>query len=195
MRERLDRQYFEALYGEDPDPWNFETSDYERRKYERTLASLGGRRFRNAMEVGCSIGVFTKMLARRCDALLALDASERAVAAATERLSDEPHVRVERATIPEEMPGCLGGLDLILASEVLYYLPESTMLDALGRLEAALSPGGLLVIVHWRGETETYPLQGDEVHRLVRENTVLKHVYSEVEPEYLLDVYEGEGAV
>ena len=50
-RERLDRDYFEDLYAESADPWGFETSDYERRKYERTLESLGGRRFRRALEV------------------------------------------------------------------------------------------------------------------------------------------------
>jgi hypothetical protein len=27
----LGREYFEALYGADPDPWKFATSDYERR--------------------------------------------------------------------------------------------------------------------------------------------------------------------
>ncbi|MGI8649819.1 MAG: class I SAM-dependent DNA methyltransferase [Rubrobacter sp.] len=194
-RKRLDRDYFERLYAEHPDPWGFETSDYESRKYGRTLAALGGRGFENALEVGCSIGVFTGLLAGRCEALLAVDASERAVEAARRRLTDERHVRVERATLPEETPeGDFDRkFDLIVASEVLYYLPEETMLATLGRLEDALSPGGLFVIVHWREETRTYPLQGDEVHRLVRENTSLRHLRHEAEPEYLLDVYKRDG--
>ena len=33
MRERLDREYFEDLYEQSPDPWGFETSPYERKKY------------------------------------------------------------------------------------------------------------------------------------------------------------------
>ena len=60
MSERLDREYFEELYAASPDPWNFETSDYEREKYARTLGVLGGRRFRRALEAGASIGVFTR---------------------------------------------------------------------------------------------------------------------------------------
>ena len=43
---------FDALYAGDPDPWGFETSDYEHRKYDATLAALGARRFERALEVG-----------------------------------------------------------------------------------------------------------------------------------------------
>ena len=69
----LTREHFEARYAADPDPWDFEGSAYERAKYERTLAALGERRYASAFEAGCSIGVFTAMLADRCDELLAVD--------------------------------------------------------------------------------------------------------------------------
>src|SRR5215207_10945014 len=100
MRERLDREYFENLYNQSPDPWGFETSPYEREKYERTLGVLQGRRYQRALEVGCSIGVFTTMLAPLCDELLAVDVSEKAVAAARDRLTSFPHVGVERRRLP-----------------------------------------------------------------------------------------------
>lgn len=188
MRERLKREYFEKLYAESSDPWEFATSEYERRKYEQTLAVLQGRRFKRALEVGASIGVFTEMLAPYCDELLAVDASERAVTLARERLSGREKVRVEQRTLPEEMPG--GSFDLIVASEVLYYLPQETVLLALRRFEEELAPGGTLLAVHWRKETRTYPLQGDEVHQLLIENTHLKNVQTIVEPEYRLDLFE-----
>ena len=105
------------------------------------------------------------MLADRCDELLAVDVSERAVAAASERLSGQGHVRVERRTLPEEMPA--GPFDLIVASEVLYYFPGEEMLAVLRGFERELAPGGALLAVHWRRETKTYPLQGDEVHELL----------------------------
>jgi cyclopropane fatty-acyl-phospholipid synthase-like methyltransferase len=104
VRERLDREYFENLYEQSPDPWGFETSPYERKKYERTLGVLQGRRYQRALEVGCSIGVFTVKLAPLCDEVLAVDVSERAVAAARERLAGFPHVRVERRRLPEDTP-------------------------------------------------------------------------------------------
>jgi cyclopropane fatty-acyl-phospholipid synthase-like methyltransferase len=188
-RERLDRDYFENLYEESTDPWGFETSEYERRKYERTLGALGERRFHRALEVGSSIGVFTAMLAPRCDELLAVDASEKAAELARERLAEHGHVRVERRTLPEEMPG--GTFDLIVASEVLYYLPREVVLEALRRFEGILAQGGVLVAVHWRKETKTYPLQGDEVHELLVGHTRLTNVEAIEEPEYRLDVFEN----
>ncbi len=188
MRERLDRDYFEDLYARSRDPWSFETSEYERRKYARTLSVLGNRRFRRALEVGSSIGVFTAMLASLCDELLAVDTSERAVGEARKRLAGFEHVRVERRTLPEETPE--GHFDLVVASEVLYYLPRDTMLETLKLLEDVLAPGGLLLAVHWRKETETYPLQGDEVHELLVENTRLARVTSVTEDEYRLDLLE-----
>jgi predicted TPR repeat methyltransferase len=174
VRKRLDREYFEKLYATSPDPWDFETSTYELNKYERTLGVIVTRRYRRALEVGSSIGVFTEMLAPLCDELLAVDVSERAVAAAKERLVSFPHVRVERRTLPEETPE--GPFDLIAASEVLYYWPKDVMLAALRHFEEVLALGGTLLAVHWRKETKTYPLQGDEVHELLLAHTRLERV-------------------
>ena len=188
MSERLGREYFEDLYARSGDPWNFETSEYERSKYRRTLEALGGRRFRRALEAGASIGVFTGMLADRCDELLAVDVSGRAVAVARERLAGRSHVKVERRTLPEEMPS--GPFDLIVASEVLYYFPKEEMLATLESFERELSQGGTLLAVHWRRETRTYPLQGDEVHELLIEHTRLSVKETVVEPDYRLDLFE-----
>jgi SAM-dependent methyltransferase len=190
VRERLSREYFEKLYAESPDPWGFETSPYERRKYERTLDVLGRRRYRHALEVGCSIGVFTAMLAPLCDELLAVDVSEKAIATAKERLAGFPHVRIEVRTLPEETPE--ESFDLVVASEVLYYWPEDVMLAALRHFEDVLAPGGTLLAVHWRKETKTYPLQGDEVHELLVEHTRLANTTTIVEPEYRLDLFEDK---
>ena len=188
MRERLDSEYFEDLYEQSPDPWDFETSPYERKKYERTLGVLQGRRYRRALEVGCSIGVFTTMLAPLCDEVRAVDVSEKAVAAARNRLAGFPHARVERRRLPEQTPE--GPFDLIVVSEVLYYWPKEVMLAALRRFEEVLAPGGVLLAVHWRKETKTYPLQGDEVHALLLKHTRLTNTTAIVEPEYRLDLFE-----
>jgi predicted TPR repeat methyltransferase len=191
LNERLGRDYFEGLYAESGDPWDFETSEYEQKKYARTLAVLGGRTFRRALEAGASIGVFTEMLADRCDELLAVDVSERAVAEARRRLSGRGHVRVERRTLPEEMPD--GPFDLIVASEVLYYFPREEMLAVLQGFERELARGGSLLAVHWRRETKTYPLQGDEVHELLAQNTRLRNTETIAEPDYRLDLFEDGG--
>ena len=71
-----DAEHFRRLYARSADPWGFRTSGYEQEKYRRTIATLGERRFRSGFEPGCSIGVLTRMLATRCDALLAADIVE-----------------------------------------------------------------------------------------------------------------------
>jgi predicted TPR repeat methyltransferase len=191
LSERLGREYFERLYAESGDPWDFETSEYEQNKYTRTLAVLGERTFRRALEAGASIGIFTEMLAKRCEELLAVDVSVRAVVAARRRLSGLGHVRVERRTLPEEMPD--GPFDLIVASEVLYYFPREEMLAVLQGFERELARGGTLLAVHWRRETRTYPLQGDEVHELLAQNTRLQNKQTIIEPEYRIDLFEDAG--
>lgn len=123
-RPSLDQTYFETLYARSPDPWEFRTSLYERRKYRATVDILPRTRYRRALEVGCSIGVFTRLLAERCDGLLALDTSSRALAEAERDNADLGHVEFRLATLPREFPG--GQYDLIVLSEVLYYLARET---------------------------------------------------------------------
>ena len=67
-------EYFEEKYKADIDPWQFRTSGYERAKYRATLGSLTRKSYAAALEVGCSIGVLTQLLSRRCVSLLAIDA-------------------------------------------------------------------------------------------------------------------------
>jgi SAM-dependent methyltransferase len=130
------------------------------------------------------------MLAPLCDEVLAVDVSERAIAAACERLAGFSHVRIEQRRLPEETPE--GPFDLVVASEVLYYWPEEVMLAALRCFEEVLAPSGVLLAVHWRKETKTYPLQGDEVHELLLEHTHLVNTTMIVEPEYRLDLFEDK---
>ena len=151
--------YFAGLYAADSDPWRFATSDYERGKYAATLEALPRARYGSVLEVGCSIGVLTRALAPRCDALLALDVAEAALDQARARCADAAHVRFACCRVPEDWPA--GTFDLILLSEVVYYLDAEDVGRLVGRLRAALAPGGDIVLVHWTGETD-YPLSGDE---------------------------------
>ncbi|WP_370328073.1 SAM-dependent methyltransferase [Euzebya sp.] len=158
---RIDPSWFVARYDEDPDPWDFATSDYEADKYAATVGVLGDRRYRSAFEAGCAIGVLTTLLAARCEALLAVDAVPAAVAQARERTRDLPHVRIERATLPEGWPA--GPFDLVVISEIAYYFDDAGLDDLLDAATRSLEPGGDLVACHWTGETD-YPLTAEAVH-------------------------------
>jgi SAM-dependent methyltransferase len=154
---------FDRLYAADPDPWRFATSPYEREKYAATLAALGDRRFAAGFEIGCSIGVFTGLLAPRCGTLLAVDVAEAALATARRRCGGLPGVRIERLRVPDQWPD--GTFDLIVLSEVLYFLGPADVARTARRVAAALSPGGSALLVNWTGPTDT-PCTGDEATAL-----------------------------
>ena len=117
QRKTLEPAYFDALYATNPDPWNFETSPYERAKYALTLNALPKLRYRSALEVGCSIGVLTRSLTSRCDAVLAIDVAKAPLIEARRRCANLPGLRFEQMFVPGQWPD--GGFDLILLSAYL----------------------------------------------------------------------------
>jgi predicted TPR repeat methyltransferase len=141
--------YFEALYEANADPWRVETSGYETAKYDASLAALPHARYASALDVGCTVGVFTRLLAGRCDRVLGLDVSDRAVAAARERCRDLASVSIERMAVPHQWPA--GRFDLVVLSEILYYLPDGDLAALAERIGGALTPGGTVLLVHWTG--------------------------------------------
>jgi SAM-dependent methyltransferase len=159
LRQTLRPEYFDAIYTADPDPWKFAVSPYERGKYILTLNAMPKPRYRLALEVGCSIGVLTNLLASRCDAVVAIDAAEAPLVEATRRCADLPGVRFEQMFVPDEWPG--GVFDLILLSEIVYYLSRGDVDRLAKRVMRSLPSGGSVILVHWTGSTN-YPLSGDQ---------------------------------
>ncbi len=139
------RTHFETIFSSRPDPWSY-TSPYEQTKYAQTLAMLPAR-VERALEIGCAEGLFTRQLAPRVGRLLAADISQVALDRATTRCTDVPNVEFIRLDITgDPLPG---PFDLIVCSEVLYFVGGRRVLGRLGRkLADALRPGGLLVTAH-----------------------------------------------
>ncbi|WP_342152116.1 class I SAM-dependent methyltransferase [Methylorubrum sp. SB2] len=155
----LPARYFVDLYASNPDPWRFTSSEYERGKYAATLQALPQARYARALEVGCSIGVFTRELGARCADLVALDIAPSAIEAARARCADRPQIDFVVGAVPEVWPE--GHFDLIVLSEVLYFLDRDDLARLVAKVGRSLMPGGDCVLVHWTGETD-YPLSGDE---------------------------------
>lgn len=179
---------FERAYRADPDPWNYTTSDYERRKYRATLEACGSGPFDHALELGGSIGVFSAKLAPRCRRLTTVDFSATAVRLAEVKLRTHPQVTALLGAIPTELPA--GPFDLIVASEVLYYLQRPSLETTLARLRASLVPGGRIVCVHWRPAGPERPVSAEQVHDAIRSEPWLEVVASARTDGYLLDVLE-----
>jgi trans-aconitate methyltransferase len=179
---------FEARYRDDPDPWSYTTSAYERDKYEATLAACGPAGLGDAIELGSSIGVFSALLAPRCRSLVTVDSAPTAVAQARCRLAGRESVTTVLGTIPEAIPR--RGYDLVVASEVLYYLDDPQLDEALAVLRECTLPGARWVAVHWRPTGPDRPLSADQVHERLRAQPWLKWVRSAGTADYLLDVLE-----
>jgi SAM-dependent methyltransferase len=145
-----DAGYFERLYAADPDPWRFRTSAYEAEKYAATVAAVAECRYASGLEVGCSIGVLSALIAPLCDTFLGLDITETPLAEARARCADLPQARFACMAVPGDWPG--GRFDLILLSEVLYFLSAADIRATAARVLSCLAPGGRVLLVNWIGE-------------------------------------------
>lgn len=152
--------YFSKLYAENPDPWGFATSSYENTKYQMTLATLGERNFQNAFEIGCSIGILTRMLATKCLSLLAVDVVDSALAMASENCKTLDHVRFKNLQIPVDWPSGQN-FDLIICSEVLYFLSPEDIKRVSELAFESLLPGGEVLLVNYTEKIDE-PCSGDE---------------------------------
>lgn len=152
--------YFEQLYNKNRDPWNFVCSIYEKEKYHNSIATLGNKRFQSGFEIGCSIGVLTKMIAERCDCLLAVDVVETALTDAADRCKHAKHVSFENRQMPQDWP-CKVKFDLIVCSEILYFLSPEDISTLADRMSRSLIPGGNILLVNYTGKIQE-PCNGDD---------------------------------
>lgn len=136
---------FEAMFRKDPDPWDYAASRFESFKRQVLLHACGERIAGRGLELACANGETSRHLVKRCLRLLAVDASPTVIAAARQRVHDR-RVTFAVAQLPHEMPR--GRFDLVVVSELLYYMVQSDMNGLLARLERSLAPGGRIVILH-----------------------------------------------
>lgn len=185
------RPYFDALYAASDDPYASRQRWYEARKRAVLLAALPQARFRRAYEPGCGIGELTLALAPRCDALLASDFTAQAVALARERTAALPHVQVARHTLPADWPHDAGGFDLIVLSEVGYFLQRSDMQRVADCCALSLEDGGTLVACDWRPDFAQRSLATKDVHGILAELGLARLVLHE-EDDFVLQLWSRD---
>lgn len=145
-RAVIDPAGFEALFRSNIDPWDYAASPFEAYKRGVLLHACGTRIRARGLELACAIGETTRRLAPRCLRLLAVDSSATALAEAASRTRGHRNVTLRQALLPRQMPH--GPFDLVVVSEILYYLRPNDLRTLVPRLRAALAPGGRLVILH-----------------------------------------------
>lgn len=172
---------FDALYREDPDPFRVGTRWYEQRKLGVVGACLLRSEYRLAWDPAAGTGHLARILSERCGCVIATDASQVAV----DGMADMPeNVHVARSCLPA-LPASAGAADLVVLSEVLYYLPDdarATTAGMLRRLDAEI------VCVHWRHHPHDAPISGlaalEELGERLGE--AFTRTVSHEEPEFVL---------
>ncbi len=182
---------FDAVHHREEDPWQYTTSWYEQRKRALTLAALPGLSYRSGLEIGCSIGTLSVELAQRCRSFLAVDASGAALAHAAQRLAHLPAARTCQLTVPHDWPE--GSFDLIMVSEVGYYLAPDELSGLFAKVQSALLPGGTLALCHWRHPISGWELDGDSVHAAARRQLGWANAGVYRERDFLLEVLIAPG--
>jgi peptidoglycan/xylan/chitin deacetylase (PgdA/CDA1 family) len=141
----LTQSYWEATFAQE-DPWGYASSDYERWKYEQTLSLLPPGPIGRALELGCAEGHFSERLARRVRRLISVDISETALRRARARCRKLPGVDFRALNLATDaLPG---GFDVVVCSEVLFYLPPEVLREVAPKIAACLKRGGHLLLAH-----------------------------------------------
>jgi 2-polyprenyl-3-methyl-5-hydroxy-6-metoxy-1,4-benzoquinol methylase len=140
------RAEFEHKYQKYGDYFHYSASPYEALKYERTLAfaKTHRRAADSALEIACSVGVFTDMLVGEFAEIWATDISERAIEIAGDRVGAAP-VTFRRADLASMALG--RRFDVIFCAEMLMFIPETQADAAVDVLDAHLGEGGVLIEV------------------------------------------------
>jgi len=140
------RHFFETLFSKNSDPWKY-THPYEQTKYEFTLSLLPPGQIKNALELASAEGHFTVQLAPKVTNLVAADISKVALERTAERCKDYNHIRYQQLDIVKDELS--GNFDLIVCSEVLYYVGGVAELETVAeKFAAALAPDGYLLMAH-----------------------------------------------
>jgi SAM-dependent methyltransferase len=131
------RADFDRLAGLSGDGWDHNAH------YHRFLLDRLPSRCRLALDVGSGTGAFARLLAGRCDRVLAVDLSSRMVEVARRRSAGYPnlgHLVADAATWPFQP----GRFDCVASIAAAHHLP---LVPLLARMRDGLAPGGTLLLL------------------------------------------------
>ena len=188
MQTSYPQRYFDELYTHNQgDPWCYGQRWYEIRKRQISLAVLPKPKFKSIFEVGCSTGVMSAQLAQRSDAIYCLDAHPTALAQAQQNLAAYSHVCLKQGIIPQDLPQ--QSFDLIVISEVLYYLNASDLTKVMAWLNQQLVNGACLLACHWRKRIDDFEFDGDQIHQQLKQHLMARHELGLQDHDFNLDLW------
>ena len=143
MRVKRD---FESLYRADRDPWKIGDADSDR--YNRYFNLIAPHVRGTVLDIGCGTGAF---LARCTEAarLVGVEISATAIEAGRTRWPHMEFVRGSAGSLSELAELDSLRCDLIVCSDVIYYLSNSEKTRLLEWMAAHLAPRGAVFLAAW----------------------------------------------
>ncbi|MCB5191835.1 nodulation S family protein [Methylobacillus arboreus] len=178
------------MYAASDDPYGLKSRWYEQRKIDILLASLPNRHYKNAYEPGAGVAELSKKLAARCDFLTISDSSQRAVKIAEHNLVALTNIKVAKHILPQDWPDPdINSYDLIVLSEVLYFLPEVDLRVVVNKVIKSLSAEGQIVICHWKPAFSQRTVSTSFISQLFQDISILNVLARHEEDDFLLEIY------
>lgn len=142
----IDLAGFEAKFQASGDPWDYRSSAFEAAKRRVLLRACGPGKRGRGLELACAIGETSRALASRCLSLVAIDGAPTALDTARRLTAPRARIDYRHTVLPHGVP--TGPFDLVVVSEIAYYLGPRDLEILARRLIAALAPGGRIVVLH-----------------------------------------------
>jgi len=79
--------------------------------------------------------------------------------------------------------------DLIVISEVAYYLTYDELDEFIKKLKHALKPEGEILCCHWRHDIQDFELNAQQVHQSFQQYFPFHHYLSLNDPDFMVDVW------
>jgi SAM-dependent methyltransferase len=140
MDERLTqkiRNDFDRIALHEQEGWNHNNH------YHSFLLKQLPSHYENVLEIGCGTGLFSRLLAKRADSIIAIDLSSKMIEIAKQRSRQYPNIDFQVADILKwEFP--IEKFDAIVSIATVHHLPLENLLP---HLKVALKPGGKLIIL------------------------------------------------
>jgi 2-polyprenyl-3-methyl-5-hydroxy-6-metoxy-1,4-benzoquinol methylase len=160
---RFDRSYspnrFNRFYRLDGDPFGAKNSKYELSKQDRLLEMIARRDKWSALDIGCGNGFLSRRIASHCQHLHGIDFSSQAVRLARENCKDHSNISFSVEDI--RTLEASNQYNLLICSEVLYYLQGSELDDTVKKLYSLSAPDAWLGLVG-RAEAQKVPASLDK---------------------------------
>jgi SAM-dependent methyltransferase len=156
------RSFMDGLWARG-DPWDIESSAYERDRCVQLLKMIEDRRYARVLEIGCGAGYLTRLLAPLADHIVALDISQTAIDRARALGAGQADIDFRVANIMDYKPQADGPWDLIVFSDTMCYLgwlyPFFDVAWLAVQLFDATCSGGRLMLANSMGEGDDWLLR------------------------------------